>query len=64
MNKYIRFVDENSELYKLVTTYQVHTIVPHSKDLSKDQKNEIMQQRDNLLCKVKNYIDENLNPKK
>ena len=102
IDEYIRFVDavvsayvpdhnDNPELYKLVTTYQVHShskscqkyknkecrynfgryftnhtivAVPLSKDLSEDQKNEIMQQRDNLLCKIKKYIDENLNPKK
>ena len=88
IDEYIRFVDAvvsvyvhdpnvNPELYKLVTTYQVHShskscqkyknkefrynfghyftnrtfvAVPLSKDLSEDKKNEIMQQRDNLLC--------------
>ena len=33
--------------------------VPLPKDLSEDNENEIMQQGDNLLCKVKKYIDEN-----
>ena len=37
--------------------------VPLSTGLSEDKKTEIMQQRDNLLCKIKKYIDENLNHK-
>ena len=88
-DEYIRFFDavvsaayvpdpnDNPELHKLVTTYQVQShskscrkykntdcrynsecyftnrtivAVPLSKDLSEDQKNEIMQQRDNFLC--------------
>ena len=100
--EYIRFVDQvikaclpdvndDPELFNLVTTYQVHshskpcrkyknkpcrysfgkfftdhTIVsePLPDELSQQERNDILQQRESVLSKVKEYIDLNLNPKK
>ena len=83
--------ENDSDLYKLVRTYQVHshsrscrkyknvecrynfgkfftdrTVIsePLLDDLPKHDKQRILEERNRLLGKVKDYIDSNLNPRK
>ena len=82
---------ENSELFYLVRTYQVHshskscrkfknercryhfgkfftdhTIIglPLLEDLPEDVRNSILNERERILTKVKQYIDSNLGPRR